>query len=80
MENIVVNSTLLEHIKESQGKDTEVQKWVEKVKKGDKTDFNLGTNGILRFWNRIVVPKDEGLRKKILEEAVIPQLLGSSFV
>ena len=29
--NIAVSSTLLERIKESQGKDTEVQKWSEKV-------------------------------------------------
>ena len=69
MKNIAVSSTLLEHIKESQEKDTKVQKWSEKIKKGEKSNFNLGTNGILKFWNRIVVPKDEGLKKEILEEA-----------
>ena len=68
LENIVVKSVLLDHIKEAQEKDHEVQKWLEKVKKGKKSDFNLGTNGVLRFRNRIVVPKDEGFKRKILKE------------
>ena len=42
---------------------------VGKVKKGEKSDFNLGVNGVLSFRNRMVVPKDEGLKKEILEEA-----------
>ena len=28
----------------------------------------MGVNGILRFQNRIVVPEDEELKRKILEE------------
>ena len=44
LENIVVKSTLLERIEETQGRDPEVQKWLEKVKKGKKSDFNLGVN------------------------------------
>ena len=47
----------------------EVQKWLEKVNKGEKSNFNLRTNGVLRFRNRIKVPKDEGFKKEILEEA-----------
>ncbi|XP_071912306.1 uncharacterized protein [Coffea arabica] len=66
--NIVVKSVLLDRIKEAQEKDSEVQKWLEKVKKSEKLDFNSGVNGVLRFQNRIVVPKDEGLKKEILEE------------
>ena len=46
-----------------------MQKWVERVKKGEKSDFDLASSGILKFQNRIVVPKDEGLKKEILEEA-----------
>ncbi|XP_071928107.1 uncharacterized protein [Coffea arabica] len=67
--NIVVKSILLEHIKEAQEMDFEVQKWLEKVNKGEKLDFTLGVNGVLKFRNRVVVLKDEGLKKKILEEA-----------
>ena len=42
---------------------------MKKVKKGEKSDFNLELNGVLRFQNRIVVPKDERLKSEILEEA-----------
>ena len=33
-ENITVKSTLLDRIKETQKRDPEVQKWIEKVQKG----------------------------------------------
>ncbi|XP_071928109.1 uncharacterized protein [Coffea arabica] len=67
--NICVTSTLLDRIKEAQTEDPMVQKWVEKMKKGEIPDFNLSPEGILRFGNRVVVPVDENLRKEILEEA-----------
>ena len=41
---------------------------MKKVKKGEKSDFNLGINGVLWFQNRIVVAKDAGLKREILEE------------
>ena len=66
--NIVVKFVLLDRIKEAQEKDSKVQKRLKKVDKGEKSDFNLGINGILRFRNRIVVPKDKGLKGKILEK------------
>ena len=60
--NIVVRSTLLDHIKEVQEKDLEVQKWLVKVQKGETSNFksSKGSNGVLRFRNGIVVPKDDG--------------------
>ena len=39
------------------------------MQKGELSDFNLGSNEILKFRNHIVVPNDEMLKKKILEEA-----------
>ena len=66
--NVRVTSTLLNRINEAQTKDPTAQKWVEKVKKGEILNFNLSSEGILRFRNRIVVPNDENLRKEILEE------------
>ena len=66
--NITVKSTLLDRIKKVQKEDPKVQKWVEKVQKGEKSDFNLGTDGVLKFMNRLMVPKDEGLKKEILNE------------
>ena len=64
-----MRSTLLDRIKKTQKGDSEVQKWVEKVQKGEKFDFNLGTDGMLKFRNRLMVPKDEGLKKEILNES-----------
>ena len=66
-ENIMVKSTLLDRIKESQKKPT-MQKWLEKVQKGELPDFNLSLDGILKFRNRIVVSKDERLKRNILNE------------
>ncbi|XP_071923213.1 uncharacterized protein [Coffea arabica] len=67
--NIEVKLTLLDRIKEGQVKDPMVQKWVEKVKKGELRNFNLGPDGILKFRNRVVVPRDEELKREILEES-----------
>ncbi|XP_071902702.1 uncharacterized protein [Coffea arabica] len=50
-------------------KELTVQKWVERVKKGELPNFNLGPDRILRFWNRVVVPKDDALKKEILDES-----------
>ena len=44
-----MKSISLEHIKEAQEKDSEVQKWLDKANKGEKSDFNLRTNGVLKF-------------------------------
>ena len=33
---------LFDRIKEAQEKNSEVQKWLEKVRKEEKSDFNLG--------------------------------------
>ncbi|XP_071933848.1 uncharacterized protein [Coffea arabica] len=66
--NIHVTSKLLGRIKEAQTEDPMVQKWVEKVKKGEISDFNLSPKGILRFKNRIVVPNGENLKQEVKAE------------
>ncbi|XP_071924797.1 uncharacterized protein [Coffea arabica] len=67
--NIETKSALMERIKEGQVKDPIVQKWVERVKKGELPNFNLSPDGILKFRNRVVVPRDEELKREILEES-----------
>ena len=67
--NIVVRSTLLERIKEAQKGDPVVYKWCEKVQRGELPEFCLGSDGVLRFRNRVVVPSDDGIKRKILEDA-----------
>ena len=48
-ENIQVKSTLLDRLNEVQKKDCIVQDWVEKVQKGEASDFNLGPEEIWTF-------------------------------
>ena len=38
------------------------------MQKGELSDFNLSSEGILKYRNRVVVPNDETLKKKILKE------------
>ncbi|XP_071939145.1 uncharacterized protein [Coffea arabica] len=67
--NLSLKSPLLEHIKEAQKTDPMIQKNLEKVQKGETLDFKLGSEGVLRFRDRIVIPADEEIRKGILEES-----------
>ncbi|XP_071917051.1 uncharacterized protein [Coffea arabica] len=67
-ENLTLKSPLLERIKEAQKKDDMVQKWLEKSQKEGTQDFKVGTEGVLRFRDRILVPGDEGIRREILEK------------
>ena len=39
------------------------------MEKWEIPNFNLSPEGVLRFKNQIVVPKDENLKREILEEA-----------
>ena len=59
----------MDRIKEGKKKEPTVQNRVERVKKGELSDFNLSPDGILRFRNRVVVPKNEELKRDILEES-----------
>ncbi|XP_071909683.1 uncharacterized protein [Coffea arabica] len=67
--NLSLKSPLLERIKEAQESDPVIQKNLEKVQKGEILDFKLGSEGVLRFQDRIVIPADEEIRKEILEES-----------
>ena len=52
-----------------QKNDVELQKKVQMVKVGDKTDFSVKEVGSLYFQNRLCVPDDKELKKKLLFEA-----------
>ena len=41
---------------------------MKKAQKEGTQDFKIALEGVLRFRDRIVVPGDEGIRGKILEE------------
>ncbi|XP_071926101.1 uncharacterized protein [Coffea arabica] len=67
--NIEMKSTLLDRIKEGQVKDPMVQKWVEKVKKGELPNFNLALYGRRC---RSPIHWDEVGERKIIDPATIP--------
>ena len=60
---------LKQMIIDAQKNDDKMQKMVQMVKDGDKTDFSVKEAGSLRFHNRLCVPYDKELKKKLLFEA-----------
>ena len=52
-----------------QKKDEELQKRLQMVRNGDKTEFSEKEAGSLYFQNRLCVPDDKELKKKLLYEA-----------
>ncbi|XP_071933786.1 uncharacterized protein [Coffea arabica] len=62
--NLSLKSPLLERIKEAQKMDLIIQNKLKKLQKRETLDFKLGSEGELRFQDRIVVPVYEELRKE----------------
>ena len=54
---------------DAQKNDEEMQKKVQLVRDGDKIDFSVKEDGSLYFQNRLCVPTDNELKKKLLYEA-----------
>ena len=52
-----------------QKKDEELQKKLQLIRDGDKTEFSEKEAGSLYFQNRLCVPDDKELKKKLLYEA-----------
>ncbi|XP_017973337.1 PREDICTED: uncharacterized protein LOC108661393 [Theobroma cacao] len=67
--SFVVKPSLLNQIKELQKFDDELKQEVQKLRDGETNEFRLGDDGILMLGNRVCVPKDDQLRRAILEEA-----------
>ena len=54
---------------DAQKNDEELQKKLQMVRDGDKTEFSVKEAGILYFQNKLCVPDDKELKKKLLFEA-----------
>ena len=66
---------------DAQKNDEEMQQKVQLVRDSDKTDFSVKEYGSLYFRNRLCVPADNELKKKLLYEAhntVFTMHLGSN--
>uniref|UniRef100_A0A2N9G9V6 CCHC-type domain-containing protein n=1 Tax=Fagus sylvatica TaxID=28930 RepID=A0A2N9G9V6_FAGSY len=61
--------TLLERIIGAQGKDHKLVKINKAVKRGERSNFSIRSDGTLLYDHRVCVPNDGELRKEILEEA-----------
>ena len=59
----------MEEIRLNQESDPELQRIKQNLEKGKSLGFVVHEDGTLRFQNRLCVPKNEELRKLILEEA-----------
>ena len=62
-------STLVDRIKQAQDKDEEIQQFNEKSSRKELLGFWVDEQGKLWYDDRICVPKDEALRRLILDEA-----------
>ncbi|WVZ70589.1 hypothetical protein U9M48_019244 [Paspalum notatum var. saurae] len=67
--NIIVEPTIRDEIIEAQKKDKGMAHIREGIDEKKKACFKLDEEGVLWFKNRLVVPKDMELKKKILDEA-----------
>ncbi|WRX26236.1 Integrase zinc-binding domain - like 10 [Theobroma cacao] len=67
--SFVVRPSLLNQIMELQKFDDELKQKVQKLRDGETSEFRLGDDGILMVGDRVYVPKDDQLRRAILEEA-----------
>jgi len=65
---LTLTSDVLGVIRDRQKDDTELQQFVSWIGTEKGKDYRIGTDGILRFRDRVYVPGDWRLRKQILEE------------
>ena len=59
----------MEEIRLNQESDLKLQRIKQNLAKGKSPRFVMQEDGTLRFQNRLCAPKNEGLKKQILEEA-----------
>ena len=66
---MIMQPTIIEKIKQSQGSNLELVRVQNKVKSGKKSEFQLSENGVLYFRGRLCIPNDAELKKKVMSEA-----------
>ena len=66
--NFNVQLCLIRKIKSSQNDDPELVAIMDKVRKGDKSDFLLIDDDTLKFKNKLCIPHVGGLRREFLKD------------
>ena len=64
-----VTPTLDDEIRRAQSDDPVLENHVKRMVEGKTQDFSKDQQGTLRFQGRVCVPRQAGLRKKVLTEA-----------
>jgi len=64
-----IDSEFLNSIKEAQKADVKLVDLMVGSNQTEDSDFKVGDQGVLRFWNRICIPDDAEMKKMILEES-----------
>ncbi|XP_057975305.1 uncharacterized protein LOC131162718 [Malania oleifera] len=67
--SLVVQPTLYEKIKATQGDDPELAGVTARIQDRQGEEFNISDNGALRFRTRLCVPTEDNIRRTILKEA-----------
>ncbi|XP_015159078.1 uncharacterized protein, partial [Solanum tuberosum] len=67
--NLQVKPILFEQVKEAQKIDETLVKLTREVQNGEKLDFTLTEDGVLFYQNRLCIPNDDNLIRKLLNEA-----------
>ena len=65
---MMLESTLLERIKQGQKEDPELIGHKESVESGKKSEFGVSADGVIRFQGRLCVPDARSIKEEILTE------------
>jgi len=63
-----ITNEFLDEVREEQGKDQELQQILSELGTEKRKNFRMGRDGILRFRERVCVPRSRVLRKMLLNE------------
>jgi hypothetical protein len=69
MANLRLEPTLLQTIREGQLSDAKLQNLRRSIEAGDQTEFDIHSDGSLRYHGRLCVPDDPEIKRQILVEA-----------
>ncbi|KMQ72782.1 hypothetical protein BPMI_01159 [Candidatus Burkholderia pumila] len=67
--NLIVRPKLMTRVKEVQEQDSTLRRRREKAQKGELHGYTIGSDGILRYQDRIFLPRNSELKEEVLREA-----------
>ena len=77
---LTLGPILIDRIEEGQKTNISIMKIVEKVKKGERTDFVIRDDGILLLGNRLCIHNDQSFKGKFLRRVIVLLMLCTQVV